>query len=150
MEIVNGRAISQLLQRVALDPRRYREVVVCTPFLDEETAPLVRQLAVYAPREHCGFTLLTRREAARRVLDGLPAPVHRWSRSVRVRHRLHAKVYLAMARLPRESEAIVTSANLTFDGLGVNEELGVRFTGRTSAGRLALLSVKHAVQNWLH
>jgi phosphatidylserine/phosphatidylglycerophosphate/cardiolipin synthase-like enzyme len=150
MDIVDGRAVSQLLQRVALDPTRYREVVVCTPFLDDEMATAVRELAVNAPHGHCGFTFVTRREAARRLLDGLPAPLHRWSRFIRVRHRLHAKVYLAMARRHRESEAIVTSANLTVDGLGFNEELGVRFTGRTSEERLALLSVRHAVQNWLH
>ncbi|MGH8736732.1 MAG: hypothetical protein ACREVC_05160 [Burkholderiales bacterium] len=150
MDIVDGRAVSQLLQRVALNPTRYREVVICTPFLDEEMATAIRELALNAPRGHCGFTFVTRREAARRLLNGLPAPLQRWSRFIRVRHRLHAKVYLAMARLHPESEAIVTSANLTLDGLGLNEELGVRFTGRTPAERLALLSVKHAIQNWLH
>jgi len=55
-----------------------------------------------------------------------------------------------MARQQSESEAIVTSANLTLDGLGYNEELGVRLTGRTVEERLALSSVKQAVQEWLH
>jgi phosphatidylserine/phosphatidylglycerophosphate/cardiolipin synthase-like enzyme len=150
MDIVTGQAVSQLLERVTLQPALYREVLVCTPYLDDDTASLVGQLAVKAPRYRCGFTLITRIEAARRVIAALPAPVQRWSQSIRVRHRLHAKVYLAIARLHRDSEAIVTSANLTLDGLRLNEELGVRFTGNTSEERSALVSVKHAVQEWLH
>jgi phosphatidylserine/phosphatidylglycerophosphate/cardiolipin synthase-like enzyme len=150
VDIVGGQAVSQLLERVALQPARYREVLVCSPYLDDETASLIGQLAVQAPRSRCGFTLLTRAEAARRVIHVLPAPLRRWSPAIHVHHRLHAKVYLAMARAHRDSEAIVTSANLTLDGLGLNEELGVRFNGTTSEGRLALLSIKHAVQQWLH
>jgi phosphatidylserine/phosphatidylglycerophosphate/cardiolipin synthase-like enzyme len=150
VEIVNGPAVSQFLQRVTVAPSRYREIVVCTPFLDDQMASAVRELAVSAPRAHCGFTLLTRREAARRVLDGLPAPLHRWLRSIHVRHRIHAKVYVAVGRAHHDSEAIVTSANLTIDGVRINDELGVRFTGRTPLERLAFLSVKNAVHKWLY
>jgi len=150
MEIVNGSAVSEFLQRVTAAASVYREIVVCTPFLDDQMASAVRKLAVSAPRVHCGFTLLTRREAARRVLDGLPAPLYRWGRSIHVCHRIHAKVYVAVGRADRDSEAIVTSANLTIDGVAVNDELGVRFTGSTPMERLALVSIKSAVHKWLH
>src|SRR5687768_3889651 len=106
MEIVAGAAVGAFLARIRQRPEQYREIVVCTPYLDEATATAVRDIAVLAPRARCGFRLVTRSDAARRVLHRLPAPLHAWRKTIKVRDRLHAKVYFAVARLHKHSEAI--------------------------------------------
>jgi len=150
MEIVSGNAVSDFLARVTRRPERYREVLVCTPFLDDVTVAAMRDMALLTPRVRCGFRLVTRAVAARMVLQRLPAPLQVWRQTIRVRPRIHAKVYFALARAYRHSEAIITSANLTLDGMTLNDELGIRFTGETASGRSALAGLRSNIQKWIH
>ena len=59
---------------------------------------------------------------------------------------LHAKIYLATARRSSESEAIVTSANLTANGISENIELGLRVVGNSDRGRELLRDIRHFVR----
>jgi hypothetical protein len=69
-----------------------------------------------------------------------------WRRTVISRQRLHAKVYLAIGRRLEDTEAIVTSANLTRGGVADNIELGIRITGECREGRRILADVQHFVR----
>lgn len=149
MEVVRGSAVSDLLERVRRNPAGYREVVFCAPFVDESSAAEIRDAMLAALKHRCAFRLITRSGSARSVLAKLPSPSHLWSRAVQVNDRLHAKVYLALARVNRESEAIVTSANLTKHGRKLNEELGIRITGRTELERHLLAIISNAIYNLL-
>ena len=150
MEIVAGNAVDDLLARVMRQPEQYREVVVCTPFMDDVTVAAVRDMAILAPQVRCGFRLVTRAEAARKVLERLPNPLQIWRQTIKVRPHLHAKVYFALARSFKHSEAIVTSANFTIAGMKLNDELGVRFTGQTASDRSAIATLRSSIQKWIH
>lgn len=148
MELVMGSSILPLLERVSHVPECFREVLVCTPYLDEATISLLASIALSARRAQCGFQLVTRSDPARRLLARMPGPIGRWQHIIRVRRRLHAKVYMALARRPRESEAIITSANLTLDGLETNDELGIMISGGTEVERLLLDKIRHIFRVW--
>jgi phosphatidylserine/phosphatidylglycerophosphate/cardiolipin synthase-like enzyme len=150
LEIVAGSAVGTFIARVQQRPDQYREVVVCSPFLDDATRPWVVDFAQRAPRVRCGFRVITRKEAADALFGVLPGGRKVWKRVIVSHCLLHAKVYLAVARNYALSEAIVTSANFTMDGISENEELGLRITGRSETGRQLLGGLHRAIQNLMH
>jgi phosphatidylserine/phosphatidylglycerophosphate/cardiolipin synthase-like enzyme len=150
LEIVPGDAVAGFVGRVRARPQEYREVIVCSPFLDDVTRASLRDIAVKAPSVRCGFRVITRKEAADALFAELPGGKRLWRRVIRHRNLLHAKVYLALARAHAQSEAIVTSANCTLDGMSLNDELGLRITGRTEMGRYLLAGLRRTLQTWIH
>jgi hypothetical protein len=131
----NGSDVRDLLEHVRRRPERHRELIICSPFIDPELDETVEALAAALTTTGGGLLLVTTREAGRGVRARLGGPATRRAIVVTPRRRLHAKAYIAVARRPRESEAIVTSANLTLAGLDTNIELGVRATPSCDAGR---------------
>ena len=141
-----GTDVIALLERVRARTTRFKEIVICSPFIDEAMLQRLVPLLCEARRTQCALRLITVPEAAKRLQERLPGHHVLW-RGVIVSHRrLHAKIYLAVARRPAESEAIVTSANLTVEGTSENIELGVRVLATSESGRRVLQQVHHFVQ----
>ena len=134
ISLSDGADVRALLDRMTRNADRMREVMICSPFIDEALDERIAKLAEAITRSESRLLLVTTQEAARpmaRVLQGLQ---HRRATVVTPRGRLHAKAYVSVARRPRESEAIITSANLTKAGLASNIELGVRAVPPSDAG----------------
>lgn len=118
-----GKAVHELLDRASRTPARYREIVVSAPFLDDtgrELLDRVRRAAVAADRR-----LIVALPTGRTTCP-FPDPRERCPK-VRIEAvpRLHAKVYALLGMDPGDSEAVVTSANLTAPGLFRNREVGL-------------------------
>lgn len=141
-----GTDVIALLERVRSRTDRFKEIVICTPFLDSEMAEQVVMLFGEARLTQCAIRLITTPEAAQFIGAKLPGHPAFWRNAVVARRRLHAKVYLAVSRRPGGSEAIVTSANLTVDGTAENIELGIRVLATTEIGCRVLQQVHSFVQ----
>lgn len=131
--ITGGGEVLRLLDRVALQAGLYRQLVVCSPFLDEAMGSRLAQLAARIDRERSCLSIITTPSTITSMLN---------SRELRTRGRirvtgipgLHAKFYLAIARDMRLTEAILTSANCTLAGTTANIELGIRMAASTPSG----------------
>jgi len=121
-----GSDVAVLLARVRQSASQFSEVTLCSPFIGEREAKLVVRLVLEAPQSGCRVRVITSKAAGILLREMLPVIPFSARRSIVVRDGLHAKFYLAVSRRPRSSEVIVTSANLTSAGLGINLELGVR------------------------
>jgi hypothetical protein len=141
-----GHDVERLLGRVGNHPDQYSEFVVCTPFVDDGMLARLVRLAEVVRRAQCGFVVITRPEAASKLRAAMPGHPAAWKGIVIGRPDLHAKVYLAVARLRNESEVIVTSANLTSAGVETNIELGVRVRPSTDHGRSLLADVRNFLE----
>jgi len=141
-----GSDVEDLLSRVAARPERYAEVVVCSPFVDAEMLDRFISLVDVTRGRSCGVRLITSEDTARTLRPHLPGHPSFWKSLVASQRRLHAKVYLALARRRFVSEAIVTSANLTRAAVSENIELGVRALSTTDAGRRLLDQVHYFVR----
>jgi HKD family nuclease len=146
IEVSSGEDVNRLLARVASHPGRYANITLCSPFIDEEMLDRVLPLAHSAKRADCRVRLITSPEAARRLLNRCDALRDGRLDIVTTSPRLHAKVYLAIARCSNDTEAIVTSANLTNAGVYSNIELGVRVTPTSKSGRRLLDHVRHFIK----
>jgi phosphatidylserine/phosphatidylglycerophosphate/cardiolipin synthase-like enzyme len=146
IELVAGPDIAQLLGIVADRPERYHGVTVCSPFIDEAMAEVLARIVVTGRAARCGVRVVTYAPGAARILNRLPGPRAEWTKAVVANGRVHAKVYLAAARRYAETEAIVTSANLTTAGTSHNVELGVRVRPSSEAGRQLLAHVETFVR----
>jgi hypothetical protein len=138
----DGADVIRLLERVAQYPERYSELTICSPFIGEALVKTIVRLAERTRRVRCVLRVVTSGvcagEIARQASQAMPFVIHR--------PRLHAKVYIAIGRRQAESEAIVTSANLTPGGTVHNLELGIRAVSKTDAGRRLLEEVHHFVR----
>lgn len=141
-----GTDVIAFLNRMHTRTDRFKEIVICSPFIDAAMADRLVPLLGEARRTQCAVCVITTPESARFLAPRLPGHPVFWRASLISRRRLHAKVYLAVARRPGESEAIVTSANLTVDGTSENIELGVRVLATTEFGRRVLEQVHHFVR----
>jgi hypothetical protein len=130
----------RLLNSVQRCPNQFTELILCSPFLDEEIVPMVVDLAKRTDRAGCGFRILTKPAAANRLYAAFFDNA-RWSKKIIVHQDLHAKIYLAISR-ERQSEVIVTSANLTLAGIEGNVELGIRATATSRIGRVLVEQVR--------
>lgn len=131
-----GREVHALLDKMSDQADRLREVLICSPFIDEALDERLDRLAMAITAAGARLLLVTTPEAARPLRLLLAGQEHRRTTVATPRRRLHAKAYVSVARRARESEAIVTSANLTKAGLASNIELGVRVVPISDAGRL--------------
>jgi hypothetical protein len=131
--LVSGAAVGQMLDRATATPWNYSQVLLCSPFIDQALAPRLEQLFQAADNTKCVVTIVTNCGSG----DFLAALCsgRRYVR-VLVRRRLHTKAYLLLGREgSRNSEALVTSANLTLAGMSTNDELGVHIRCTSSGGR---------------
>lgn len=130
----SGRYAVDFLERLLADGRQrnFRRLTVCAPYVDEHALQLLG--AVGEQLSACAVTLITRPEAA----TGTPpcGPVR-----VVYDAQLHAKVLLAVSREPRQSRALVTSANLTHAGAGFWKECGVVASPGSADGALVVQEV---------
>lgn len=131
-----GPEVHALLDRMCSQADRLREVLICSPFIDEALDERLAKLATAVTAAGARLLLVTTPEVARPLRLLLAGQEHRRTTVSTPSRRLHAKAYVSVARRARESEAIVTSANLTRAGLGSNIELGVRVVPVSDAGRL--------------
>jgi len=127
-------------------PNRYAQVVVCSPFIDDQMLGVLVRLAQVTRRASCGLRVITTPTTAVALLARLPGHVTTWHGVVVARIGLHAKVYLVLARPRGHSEAIVTSANFTAAGVDENIELGVRASPSTDSGRQLINEVRNFLQ----
>ncbi|MCL4688942.1 MAG: hypothetical protein KJ007_10245 [Burkholderiales bacterium] len=147
MEIVTGEEIRKMLARVRAGLASYREVLLCSPFMDDATIGEVGEMLHDARNVGCDMHVVTRAGPAR-ALSRYVARIARRS-PVHVVNELHAKVYWVRGRGGLPSEAIVTSANLTRQGMDGNVELGVRLSSLVEMDRSALLDIRRRVEGWL-
>ena len=146
INISTGRDVDRLFSRIIGHPQWYASVTLCSPFIDEEMLDRILPLATSAKREQCALQLITSEDAVEKLRKKLSDPRLSISRLFIAPPRLHAKIYLGLARRANDSEAIVTSANLTGAGMSGNIELGVRATPTTAPGRRLLEQVNHFVR----
>jgi hypothetical protein len=125
--------VSMLLARVRSHAGQYSELVLCSPFIDDDALSTLREFAQRGPDVGCGVEIITATPTFNRIIaSGGMQGCYR-TRIIGCPH-LHAKFYLARSRRTALTEAIVTSANLTTPGLTSNIELGVRVTPTTPHG----------------
>jgi phosphatidylserine/phosphatidylglycerophosphate/cardiolipin synthase-like enzyme len=127
------------MERVESNPERYREMIVCAPYIDDLMAARLGALREASLRRNCGLRVITNADAA----DALRKRFGRAPRrgDLVVRSDLHAKIYLAVGRRTQATEAIITSPNLTRAGMERNIEFGVRIGNSTTQGRDLLRQV---------
>jgi hypothetical protein len=143
IEVSKGCDVHRFLDRVAAHPDRYAEVVICSPFIDGRMLDRIAPLARAARQARCDFRVITSPKAAQEVRTLLQCNLPGRHDILVATPRLHAKIYLAIARRTNDSEAIVTSANLTSAGVAENIELGVRAQPNSASGRRLLNQVNH-------
>jgi hypothetical protein len=124
--LTNGTEVIRLVEKAIRNPGRYRRVIISSPFLDDVGAELLSRL-FSAARNGLLLTVLTRPEVASRygaVMSQRPRNVELF-----MPPDLHAKCYVLVGRVASDSEAIVTSSNLTAAGIGRNWEVGISLKG---------------------
>ncbi len=141
-----GTDVERLMNAVIGRPDRYAQVVICSPFIDEQMQGVLVRLAQVTRHVGCGLRVITTPTTAVALLGRLPGHPATWHGVIVARIGLHAKVYLVLARPRGCSEAIVTSANFTAAGVAENIELGVRASPSTDSGRQLINEVRHFLQ----
>lgn len=133
INITGGSEVRRLLDRVALQAGLYRQLIVCSPYMDEAMCGRLARLAARADRERSHLSIITTPDTIANIVGA-----HDLRTGGRIRvtglSGLHAKFYLAVGRDPRLTEAILTSANCTLAGTSANIELGIRMAASTSSG----------------
>jgi len=137
--LTDGTEVIRLVERAIRNPDRYRRVIVSSPFLDDVGARLLSRLFT-ATQNGPLVTLITRPEVASRYASVMDE--RRRNVELFMPPDLHAKCYVLVGKVPSDSEALVTSSNLTAAGTGRNWEVGVALKGDCQpliAGLSALL-----------
>ena len=124
--LTDGTEVVRLFEKAIRSPGRYRRVIVSSPFLDDVGAGLLSRL-FRATENGPLVTLLTRPE----VVSRYASVMDQRCRNVELfmPPDLHAKCYVLVGRDASDSEAIVTSSNLTAAGTGRNWEVGIALKG---------------------
>lgn len=125
----------QLLARVVSHQERYAQLSICTPYLDDDMARTLVTLLCNEGKARCAVRIFTAPAAAKMLRALLPGHPVTWRKSILTVVGIHAKVYVCVARQRQESEAIITSANLTTAGTELNVELGVQMITCSEGGR---------------
>ena len=137
IECASASDVARLLGRVRSRADKYSDLLLCSPFMDDDTISLVGLVAEATSSARCRLEIITAQQAVDRVKALLAPLVDRQIRLIGC-PRLHAKFYVAIGRSEEHTEAIITSANLTAAGLTSNIELGVRIAATTPHGRTML------------
>lgn len=144
--LCTGAALSSFLSRIEENGGLFSQVIICTPFIDDEMSERISAVAAVLDRKGCGFQLVTRQQRSAQWRNRMPgANQTGWCRLVICRD-LHAKVYLAIARNPRHSILVVTSANATNAALTRNIELGISIKGETAESAEFINQARHALE----
>jgi phosphatidylserine/phosphatidylglycerophosphate/cardiolipin synthase-like enzyme len=143
---ISGPDVEGFLDRLLAHPERYAEATVCTPFVDVEMAIRIVRLIERAARAQLAITVVTSPSCASTLKKALGGRPDSWRRVVREHKRLHAKVYVVLARRGAISEAIITSANLTRAGVSENIEFGVRAVDDSESGRRLISEARNFVR----
>lgn len=133
ISLCDGSELERFLFSVESATERFAYVVICSPYVDRTSTERLARLRAKATSVGCGFTLITRRRPGREFSLASRNPAF-GRRNVAISDRLHAKVYVAVARRFRESVLMITSANLTRAGIGKNYESGLLVRGTTPTG----------------
>lgn len=140
-----GRDVAHLIESVHREPTRYYSLAICSPFLDDETIDFLVKFMPRASQSRCGVRIVSYPAFAKELVSRLPGHRIDWYGAVIRAAHVHAKVYVACARRKQESEAIITSANLTVAGLVSNVEFGIRATASSSAGSCMIAQAEEFV-----
>jgi hypothetical protein len=124
--LTDGTEVVRLVEKAIRHPGRYRRVIVSSPFLDDVGAGLLSRLFA-ATQNGPLVTLLTRPDVALRYASVMDQ--RRRNVELLMPPDLHAKCYVLVGRVAADSEAIVTSSNLTAAGIGRNWEVGISLKG---------------------
>jgi len=124
--LTDGTEVVRLVEKAIRNPDRYQRVIISSPFLDDVGARLLSRLFA-ATQNGPLVTLLTRPEAALRYASIMNQ--RRRNVALFLPPELHAKCYVLVGRTASDSEALVTSSNLTAAGTGRNWEVGVALKG---------------------
>ena len=149
IRISSSREIRSLLRSTLAMPADFERVILCSPFIDEETFRDLVSLSESTTRAQCGFRVVTRAEIADKLLLGLPSQRSPLADAIVRVPALHAKCFLALSRDVRRTRAIVTSANLTVPGLWSNIEIGVVAAPTSDAGRQLVSEVREFLERLL-
>jgi hypothetical protein len=141
-----GSDVLDLLDRVMARPERFEALVICVPFVDAVMLARLGRLAERAHVGRCELRLVTTPEWGNRLRPEFIGDLARRKGGLIMVRRLHAKVYLALARRSGCSEAIITSANLTRAGVTDNIELGIRALTTSEAGSRVVSEVRHFIR----
>lgn len=122
MKLVSGNEVLGLMQRVRAEPRAYRQIFLCAPFISPN---LLLHITGFGRRVPVSTTVLTNPGTAVELsavrlagpFEVTPIP------------GFHAKIYIACGKEERDSVAIIGSFNFTDFGLNRNFEMGVQITG---------------------
>jgi len=125
LDICAGYHLGQFLQSIESAPFRYSQVVICSPYIDTQLQTWMTRFAVAAGNFGCAVRIITKVSEIPAILKFWPERSYFGPRSLITVSQLHAKVYLALGRERRDSQVMVTSANLTEAGLSKNIELGL-------------------------
>jgi hypothetical protein len=142
--LTSGAAVKTMLRRATARPWNYSQILICSPFIDLAMVKRLQTLCEAAGKARSTVTIITNRRGG-----VLLEPLREGRRCVRllVRDRLHTKAYLLLGRNGGcESEALVTSANLTRAGTSRNHELGVHIQCTTANGRALIHQLNHCFQ----
>src|SRR4051794_15793601 len=106
IHVVGGIDILLLLNRVETTPRLYREVLICSPFIDDEQIRRLTRIWKILASAGCGLKIVTDPATCQRLVrqfefssGGTPLLISK--------PRLHAKTYLCFGRDRRRDEGIV-------------------------------------------
>lgn len=138
--------LETFLRSVEACPSQWSQVVICSPFVDEPLRERIAVLSVRARVAGCGVRLLTTKTESRPQATFVRGAQTRVLRVSAV-PRLHAKVYLALARDHRKSVAIITSANLTDAGLHKNVEFGIALKATSPEGARIVEDVRRFLES---
>jgi phosphatidylserine/phosphatidylglycerophosphate/cardiolipin synthase-like enzyme len=143
---ISGLDVEELVDRLLVHPERYAEATVCSPFVDVEMATRIVKIIERSARAQLSITVITSPSSAYALRKALGGHPHSWRRVVKEHARLHAKVYIVLARRGGVSEAIITSANLTRAGVSENIEFGVRAVDNSESGRRLISEARNFVR----
>ena len=144
-----GSDLDMFLRRLEAAPELYAQIVICTPFLDGPRRERLAKLAVAAEKAGCGVRVITAEHTANSFgATEFPRRLQMGTRSLIGHARLHAKVYLALARKRRNSILVLTSANLTAAGLRRNAELGVIFRADDEQAAEVVEQARIVLESW--
>ena len=128
--ITGGSEVLRLLDRVTLQTGLYRQLIVCSPYLDATMCDRLADLAARVDRERSHLSIITTPSTITNTMNTRDLRTHGRIRVTGL-PGLHAKFYLAIGRDARLTEAILTSANCTVAGTTANIELGIRMAAST-------------------
>ena len=132
IRIATSRDVRRFLKEALALETNCKRLILCSPFID---SPLQAEICLHAAADSgSSIKVITQPAAARELSDRLSKSCNSGRVKVLPVENLHAKAYIMQKKQPSQSEAIVTSTNLTSGSLIRKVELGVLFTSTCDIG----------------